>query len=443
MPAPISSQVNVQISRLTAAVTRAGFGTPLIMGTNAIFADNVREYFDIDGVAEDFAAATDEYKAANAIFSQTPRPEKVKIGKRAAPVAQVQVITFSADFVADNNIDLDIDDVAVAQTPFNADHATTIANLATNIQAHASVLTAVANAVARTVTVTAQTAGVPFVISNVAVTGGASQATAIVATTVQNVGVAEDLTTISNEDDDWYGLVLTDRTAAVVAYTASLIESRRKIFITASSDTNIYSAASTTDIAAVINARNYERTAVLFNETPSSFPDAAWLGRCLPEDPGSITWKFKTLSSIAASNLTATQRQAILDKNANVVTTIGGVDITENGTMGVGEFIDVIRGVDWIQARLEENIFSRLKNSNKVPYTDAGVEIIANEIRAVLNKAIGQGILTPDPAPTVTVPLVADVAQVDKANRFLPDVKFAGVLAGAIHKVTVQGVVTV
>ena len=43
----------------------------------------------------------------------------------------------------------------------------------------------------------------------------------------------------------------------------------------------------------------------------------------------------------------------------------------------------------------------------------------------------------------VTVPLRSATSSVDRANRELKDVKFTYYLAGAIHKVTVTGKITV
>ena len=443
MTADISNIVSVTISRETAAVSQEGFGTMLILGENATFAERVREYSDIDEVADDFATSDDEYLAAQAAFSQTPSPETVKIGRREL-VAQVQVITFDADFVTGNTIDLDIDGTPITQVAFTSDHATTIGALATEIQSSAVIATAVANDVARTVTITAQTEGVPFVLSDITVAGGASQAGSSVETTVEHIAaVTDDLTAVSEEDDDWYGLILTSRTQSEVESAAAYIEAKRKIFVTCSSDTDILDSTKTVDVAYVLSAANYERTAVIYNETPTDFPDAAWMGRCFPEDPGSITWKFKTLSGITASDLTSTQRSAALTKNANLFTEIGGKDIMEEGVMASGEFIDVMRGVDYIRARMEEGVYSRLANADKIPYTNAGIAIIEAEIRKVLTNAETLKIIAADPAYEVNVPKVSEVSQTDKANRHLPDMTFEATLAGAVHKVTISGTVTV
>ena len=61
---------------------------------------------------------------------------------------------------------------------------------------------------------------------------------------------------------------------------------------------------------------------------------------------------------------------------------------------------------------------------------------------AVLRLAVANDILVDNDNLTVLVPKVADVSTADKANRILPDVEFNGDLAGAIHKITISGVVS-
>jgi len=141
--------------------------------------------------------------------------------------------------------------------------------------------------------------------------------------------------------------------------------------------------------------------------------------------------------------LNTTEFNNAIGKECNVYTEVGGVDITENGVVVSGEFIDIIRGTDWIQARIEENIFSALVNADKIPYTNAGIDVIKSRTSAILRQAIDNGILAADPAPVVTAPDVADISSTDKANRLLPDVEFTATYAGAIHKVIIQGKISV
>jgi len=77
----------------------------------------------------------------------------------------------------------------------------------------------------------------------------------------------------------------------------------------------------------------------------------------------------------------------------------------------------------------------------KVAYTEAGMEQVATEIRGALSLGESNGLLVPGQS-TVTVPKISTVSSADKGARVLNNVKFTAVLQGAIHKVTIQGTVT-
>src|SRR3989338_1179465 len=86
--------VDVQITLGSKSVTRAGFGTPLVLGPNADFGgDLVRTYTNLTGVGEDFASTDDEFKWAQRLFAQEKKPKQIMIGKRATAVAQVLTLT--------------------------------------------------------------------------------------------------------------------------------------------------------------------------------------------------------------------------------------------------------------------------------------------------------------------------------------------------------------
>lgn len=442
MPFPISSIVNVQISRESQSVTEVGFSTPLILSTDAtVFGSEfVREYLSLTEVAQDISTSSQTYLAAAAIFSASPRVEKLKIGRQLSFVSQQTTLTFNADFVASNSIATTVAGHAITQA-FSVDHTTTLAALATQINALSEVSASVT--AARVITITSATAGISFTVVNPVVTSGASQATCVTVNTVENVGVVEALTSISEEDDDWYGLIWTNRTQIQVEAAAAYIETQLKIFATCSDDADILDDTVSTDIASVLQSANYTRTFVIYNGDVDNYADAAWMGKGLTYEPGLATWKFKTLVGPTADNLTSSERASAKGKNANTYEMGGGVSMTSEGTVASGLFIDEIRDVDWMTARITERVFSLLVNVPKVPFTDAGIGLIGNQVQSVLENAEQNSILASDPKYTVTVPKALDVPFNDRANRHLPNVSFTARLAGAIHSVEVNGVVTV
>ena len=89
----------------------------------------------------------------------------------------------------------------------------------------------------------------------------------------------------------------------------------------------------------------------------------------------------------------------MVEKNANIYETIAGVNITREGTVAEPEFIDVIHGVDWLTARIQERVYAALVNQPKIPYTNAGIAAIESLVREQLDAALdmiareGKGVL--------------------------------------------------
>lgn len=77
----LSDLVTVTYVSTNPGVTQAGFGVPLILSHSATWTERVRTYSDLDGVADDFAANTPEYLAAEVMFSQSTGLTSLKIGR--------------------------------------------------------------------------------------------------------------------------------------------------------------------------------------------------------------------------------------------------------------------------------------------------------------------------------------------------------------------------
>lgn len=99
-------------------------------------------------------------------------------------------------------------------------------------------------------------------------------------------------------------------------------------------------------------------------------------------------------------------------------------------------------GVDWMQARMQEQIFYRIATKKKIPYTAAGAMIIEAEIRSVLSQGVANGLIADAPSYTVQSPDVLAIPEVQRAQRVLGDFRFSARLSGAVHHVIVRGVVS-
>lgn len=266
----------------------------------------------------------------------------------------------------------------------------------------------------------------------------------------------------------WYGVTLARQYGGTnkdqQRELADAVEADRKLFGCASPDKDIINVAVSSDdpdtgtIARQLQALGYARTWVMysgdatgdFDEVGSdTFPDCAWFGARFPTDPGRETWKFEALAGVLGDDLTATQRANALAKNANVyVPVTEDRSMTEEGTVAEGEFIDVIRFVDFLHSDITLDVFDGLINPpppmDKVPYTDAGVGVVDNILRGTLQRSTTEGNDVRGLSSfTTTVPTVADASTADRAARLLRNVRFAGVLSGAIHAVRIEGTVSV
>lgn len=258
-------------------------------------------------------------------------------------------------------------------------------------------------------------------------------------------GIATDFAAILLEDADFYGVALDSQSEAEINALAAQVESQRMIFVTGNIDTENGTAGTTTDVMSDLAGNSYDRTAVIQASSNSQYAGCRWMGKILPKDPGSATWSFKTLAGLGVSTLTAAQVSAIDGKSGNHYTSLGGLNVTRYGVAASGEFLDIIRGIDWFQTRLQERIYALMANLDKIPYSQAGALVYA-EIFAQLTEAQANGLVAPNVEDTpwvITIPSVADISTADKASRTFPDVEFSAYLEGAVHKVEITGTLSV
>lgn len=430
----IDNIVNVQISRDTSSVSRAGFGTPLILGTNKGFDSLSKVYTNYNDVLLDFSATDPEALAASAVFSQTITVKQLLIGRRAT--SDLTVVT------VDEAVDSVVYSCTINGTVFSINSGVS----ATPITIAAALVSAI-NLGSEPVTATDNLDGTYDLVADVASTPysvkvNLNQSMVFVTSDT----VANDLAAISQQNNTWYGLVMTSRVPQDQLDAAAYIETQSKIFFAGSADSDIADTTDASDIttvAAIFKSLGYARSAVFYHPPAATeYIEAAMFGVILPLDPGAYTAALKDLVGITKNNITATQRTNILAKNANMYSEVGGVGITEFGTVGEGEYIDIIILVDWLDARITEGVFSLLSRLPKVPYTDAGIAAIEAEITKVLQLGQSLGGIAFDPPFVVTVPLAADIPVGDKAARVLNGISFVATLTGAIHATNITGTVT-
>lgn len=438
----LSNHVTLSITQDSVGIARAGFGTPLIVSHTATWAERVRSYTDMAGVAADFAVTTSpEYLAAQAIFAQNPHPTTVKIGKALLQPTQVYVLTPTASNSTAYTVTVAGEGVTETEVTYTSDASATVAEICAGLETLISAVVGNNYAVVdgtTELTITGDAAGDWF---SIAVSDPALLQNEM---THADPGIATDLAAIALEDNDWYVLLTNFNSNAMVIAADAWVQTAKKLYLFDVPESDaVTTAAGNSDTLDDIATLGRARTAGTYHNSPAKMNSAAWAGRCLSLDPGSITWKFKTLSGVPALSLTSTQRANLVARSANFYETVAARDMMSEGTTSDGDWIDSQRGLDWLEDDMSKGVFGVLYNANKVPFTDAGVAILQKEMEASLKRAVDRGLLASSPTPTVTVPAVADVSGANKTLRTLPDMKFTGTLAGAVHIVNITGVVSV
>ena len=492
MARQIKRFVDVEIRKDTPTVSAASFGIPILISNSSAIttATRVKRFTTLAGVELLFANTTEEWKAADAFFSQDPfnenQPEELLIGRyvdapsaavlEAGEVPLTDVDTWKA--ITDGEFAVTIDSTPTDVTGLDFSTATSLDDVASIIST-GTAGASVAYVINRFV-FTSDTDGATSTItllSTVAAPAGTDISGTgfldgdVIASPTNPSGsllsqgqIAEDaatmLTAVKNANNSWYalGLIKDLRDIQFTEDLADAIESERNIMIVDTNDANTVVTDSTASFAYYIKNANYKRTGYVYHDNENVYPSWSWMGQQLPKSVGSTNWSFKTLAGIAegasqdieASALTETQIDAALDVNANVYTNTLGADFMYFGTMGggknvdkEGEYIDIIINIDFLQARVEEGLMSLLLEKDIIAFTDGGISIVDTRLKNLLQThGVVQGILV-DNTVVTTFPKRADVSQGDRDDRKLPGGTFTAELTGGINTVVVRGIVSI
>lgn len=435
--ASLDDIVSVQIALQTAGVSRGNFGTPMIVAPLMTFPERVRVYTSYSAASEDDLPPS-LLTALSDCFGQIPRPKQVKVGRRAVLKAVIEV----ADLIALGTYSFKVNSETYSYT---ANGTPTKAEIATGL---ALAVTSDTDEV-----ITATAVGDTLEIAWISTVGSVELLTNLQWGTISPLAassaVADDLDAILDEDSAWYGLVLSERVKQTQLDAAAWTEANDRLFITATNEADVLNPALKTDLISVLKNTRYYRTAVLYHTNAATeYPDAAWAGRVFTIQPGAETWALKSLASVTPSPLTSTQKQTVVNKGGNTFEFYQSqIALTNPGRVVAGEWIDVIRFRDWLKDTIQVNMVQMMINRDKVPYTDAGIQLCVNNLRKSLQEGQNVGGIAPDeldannntvPGFVITYPRSVELAPSIKASRTL-SLGFTARLAGAIHVVEITG----
>ncbi|MBZ9939138.1 DUF3383 domain-containing protein [Mesorhizobium sp. BR1-1-16] len=482
---PISDIVNVDIVLSPLATPYRNFGAGLIVGSSNVIdtVERIRSYGSIASVANDFGTTAPEYYAAARFFAQSPQPDLVYVGKWAAAataatlhggvLSAAQQVISNWTAITAGSLKITVNGTLKTLTGLDFSAQTNLNGVATVITTALSGATVVWNAVYGRFEVTSPTTGASSTLTYATTAGSGTDISAQLkldsATASAPVAgiIAETLVTalqaFANKSGDWYAAIIAATLPANsdVLAAADYIEASgksRMLGLTIQATTAI-DATNTTDLGYLLSAAAYRKTFWQYS-TFDAYAVASFFGRAATVNfEGSrttLTMKFKIEPGIIAETLTESQASALDGKHGNVfVNYDNGTAIIQQGVMADGSFFDEVHGLDWLQNRVQTDVWNLLYTSTtKIPQTDAGNHLILATIEASCEQGVTNGLIAPgvwnaggfgqiaqgDTLPRgyyVYAPPIASQSQADREARKSVVFQVAAKLAGAIHSVPV------
>lgn len=486
--------VNVSVSLAAIAAASRNFGAGCIAGDSDVIDVNerIRSYNDISGVLSDFASNSPEALAATLHFSQNPRPKILYIGRWASAAtkgrlngailtpAQQVMENFTAVTNGGFKITIDGTERAVASCDFSA--ATNLNGVASIIQTKLNALSAGTTCVwdgvyGRFIIRSGSTGATSTLGYGVAPASGTDISVLLGLTSASGAGapvggvVAETALqaaqTLADYSTAWYALqfaatvAINDAThQAIGQFIEACAPSR--IYGVTLTNTNVLDPAQSGDLGSVLKGLTLSRTYTQYSSS-SPYAAASFFGRASTVNfEGSnttITMMFKQEPGVTAENLPASIADALKKKNVNVfVTYDNGTAILQHGTMANGYYFDEIHGTDWLQNRVQIDVYNLIYQAPKIPQTDPGSNQIANTIDHSMQQAVRNGLVAPgqwngpdigqlkngdwlDTGYYIYYPPYASQAQADREARKSVPFQVAMKLAGAVHEADILMVV--
>lgn len=432
----IADLVHLQITTSGIPAPAPNFGVPLIACYHALGGPLVQAFSSLTeaetaGIV-DSGATKYLHALVAAAFSQDPRPEIVKVGRRAAPWVQVSrwtPVTMTEGVVYEVYLWGAL--VGTHTVPASA----TATTIATAIDAIVDGLTSpgiVTTVGSGYVDVTA-TSGQPVQFE---IRGDGVEITCEDRTSATSI--AGDLSLFEAADQDWYGLAIDATNKTDILAAAAWLATRRKLGSFVSPDSACGDGGSTTDVMAAAKAAGYLRAHIAYHPQVGSTLGIGHLAGRMTADPGSDTWAFKRVIGTTARPLSTTAANAIRAKFGNYyVDIVMGEPSTLWGYTSGGQYADTIRGIDWLHSEISRAVWRKLATNPKIPYTDAGADTLRAAVFDRLEAGVRVGFLV-EGSVDVTATKAAAQADADRAARRFRGIAGRATLAGAIHETDIS-----
>lgn len=490
----VASVISVAVSLTIQAAVAQNLSTMLYLSTDPLYIDPLersRTYNTYEAVIADVSPSSPTGLAANAYFSQVPRPKQLIVGRwlqsdyagglRGATGVSLSKTIAQWQAVTNGAFGVSIDGASVTQiTGLNFAAVLDLNGVAAVIDAGLTGADCTYNAnfdrfefiSHNTTGVT--TSGLSYLS---APTGGGTDisgsftlcsAAAAPAAYLYGGGPAETAAAAINTFDSLIGRKFYAASAGPSASDQNVLDFVAQI--TAMNNKHVY--VHTTQDAAALNSPNIDTTslaavlhtlkrdrAFLQYSSQNAYAAISGFARLLTVDySGSntaITLKFKQEPGVVAENINDTQWQNLKTKGVNVFANYDNdTAILQEGTMSSGVFADQIGFADWFATTAQTAVWNRLYTGTRIPQTDDGMHELKAATEQVCVQAGRNGYIAAgtwqtegfgtleygDFMPTgfyVYQGLVADQDEADRGQRIATPQQVALKLAGAVHSVNI------
>lgn len=472
---PVNRIVDVTIQMSPLAAATRNFGAMLIVGASDVIdtQERIRAYSSVTDIANDFGTSAPEYQAAVAFFAQSPQPTTVQVGRWARSATSGLYkgkILSTSDQEMDNfttisagAFDVTIDGSVVNVTAVNLSAQSNLNGVASQVSAALkSKGTCVWNG--QQFVIKSASTGQTSTVSTVTSTQ-LSQAMGLDSGTMVTGAPAETLeeATVALLDiNTWYGAFYTgDIEDQDVINTAALISASTPSHICAFTlkETDELDGTQTSSLGYELAQLGNNRVLPMYSSTNDNAAMSV-LGRMSTVNfEGSnttITLMFKQCPGVEPEYLKTSQANALQRNNVNVFAAYqNDTSILQYGTMSGGWYIDEVHGLDWLQNRVETDLWNLLYTSTtKIGQDESGMTAILSTVNSSLEAGVRNGLIAPgvwngdefgtlkrgDTLTTgfyVYIQPLEEQSQADREQRKAPPIQIAVKLKGAVHSIDV------
>jgi len=426
---------DITIKRETGGVPVAALDAFMHLGVSQRSPFKVAKYANIDEVASVYATTDPEYIAANTFFSSDPRPNAIRIGSRAGTVT----ITPTAVNNFDYTFTITLDSV-VTNISFTSDSDATEAEITAALQTQIDAISGI--------TATDNTTDVSYVVDAAGAVAGITNVSENLAITFTPTETITDALTRCLDpsvggDSTIYAFSIHSRAEADQLLAASFVASRRMLFFYQTSDPDALLSGNN-DIGEQLQALNNARAFGIYYPTDTVYADAAAAADLVARTPGSMTLKWKPLEEVPVTNLSSTAISNLETKNLNYYIRFeNSKNILSQGVTASGEFVYVIRNLDYVQYNMQLALLDLVTSVDIVGIDAGGKTQLQSVFGAQLQQAVTLGIAVNNENVFLNIPDPSELSVADrKAGRWTGitfgfDVKFA------VHFVKAEGKATV